>query len=87
MPAYRLNSSLLKVWNLNKCTGVIGIFNCQGTGSWPGLEDSPKMNSPEISGKISPSDDIYYFEEVSGKSWKGDCAVFSFKSGNTNLLS
>ncbi|XP_071929001.1 probable galactinol--sucrose galactosyltransferase 2 [Coffea arabica] len=74
--------SLLKIWNLNKCTGVIGIFNCQGAGSWPGLEDSPKMNSPEISGKISPSDDIDYFEEVSGKSWKGDCAVFSFKSAS-----
>lgn len=73
--------SLLKIWNLNKCTGVIGIFNCQGAGSWPGLEDSPKMNSPEISGKISPSD-IDYFEEVSGKSWKGDCAVFSFKSAS-----
>ncbi|KAK8678298.1 hypothetical protein V6N13_143803 [Hibiscus sabdariffa] len=26
--------SLLKIWNLNKCTGVIGILNCQG--SWPG---------------------------------------------------
>ncbi|KAK8353912.1 hypothetical protein V6Z12_A05G189900 [Gossypium hirsutum] len=28
---------LLKIWNLNKCTGVIGIFNCQG--SWPYLEE------------------------------------------------
>ncbi|KAK7331186.1 hypothetical protein VNO77_25404 [Canavalia gladiata] len=32
------NKSLLKIWNLNKCGGVMGIFNCQGTGSWPGLE-------------------------------------------------
>ncbi|CAJ1962774.1 unnamed protein product [Sphenostylis stenocarpa] len=32
--------SLLKIWNLNKCGGVIGIFNCQGAGSWPGLESN-----------------------------------------------
>ncbi|KAL3519245.1 hypothetical protein ACH5RR_017394 [Cinchona calisaya] len=73
--------SLLKIWNLNKCTGVIGIFNCQGAGSWPGLKNSTQMSSPEISGNISPSD-IEYFEEVSGKSWEGHCAVFSFNSAS-----
>ncbi|KAM0019162.1 putative glycosyl hydrolase 36 [Helianthus debilis subsp. tardiflorus] len=24
--------SLLKIWNVNKCTGVVGVFNCQGDG-------------------------------------------------------
>lgn len=32
-----------------------------------------------ISGKVSPSD-VEYLEEVSGKLWTGDCAVFSFKT-------
>ncbi|KAB2053570.1 hypothetical protein ES319_A12G196100v1 [Gossypium barbadense] len=27
--------SLLKIWNLNKLSGVVGVFNCQGAGSWP----------------------------------------------------
>lgn len=25
--------SLLKIWNLNEFTGVVGIFNCQGAGN------------------------------------------------------
>lgn len=76
--------SLLKIWNLNKCTGVIGVFNCQGAGSWPCME---KKNSVQenvdtlISGKVSPAD-VEYFEEVSGKRWTGDCAVFSFNTGS-----
>lgn len=76
--------SLLKIWNLNKCTGVIGVFNCQGAGSWPCME---KENSVQenvdtlIYGKVSPAD-VEYFEEVSGKRWTGDCAVFSFNTGS-----
>ncbi|KAK2652648.1 hypothetical protein Ddye_012504 [Dipteronia dyeriana] len=74
--------SLLKIWNLNKCTGVIGVFNCQGAGTWPCLENAVlKDVSGKISGKVSPAD-IEYFEEVSGKQWNGDCAVFSFNSGS-----
>jgi hypothetical protein len=73
--------SLLKIWNLNKFSGVIGVFNCQGAGSWPCLDTSAPNNTPvELSGKVSPAD-IELFEEVCGKSWTGDCAVFSFKAG------
>lgn len=77
------NKSLLKIWNLNKCTGVIGVFNCQGAGSWPCHDNNntiKRTESHELSGQVSPAD-IEYFEEVSGKSWMGDCAVFSFSSG------
>lgn len=74
-------NSLLKIWNLNKFTGVIGIFNCQGAGSWPGMENATQRDeSPELFGKVSPAD-IEYLEEVSGGSLIGDCAVFSFTSG------
>ncbi|KAH7857612.1 hypothetical protein Vadar_014538 [Vaccinium darrowii] len=27
--------SLLKIWNMNKLSGVVGVFNCQGARSWP----------------------------------------------------
>ncbi|GMI82413.1 seed imbibition 2, raffinose synthase 2 [Hibiscus trionum] len=72
--------SLLKIWNLNKCTGVIGIFNCQG--SWPGPSTNmgdQLVPSTELSGQVSPAC-VEYFEEVSGQIWTGDCAVFSFKT-------
>ncbi|CAL5411772.1 unnamed protein product [Camellia sinensis] len=79
--------SLLKIWNLNKYTGVIGIFNCQGAGSWPRLDNHVQKDvSPNLSGHISPAD-IEYFEEVCGKSWTGDCAVFSSITGSLSRLS
>ncbi|XP_027931803.1 probable galactinol--sucrose galactosyltransferase 2 [Vigna unguiculata] len=79
--------SLLKIWNLNKCGGIIGIFNCQGAGSWPGLESEAEEDIIfELSGKVSPSD-IEYFEEVSGGPWTQDCAVFRFNTGYLTRLS
>lgn len=79
--------SLLKIWNLNNCTGVIGVFNCQEAGIWPCLKNPVKanVNAAKISGQVSPAD-IEYFEEVSGTHWTGDCAVFSFSSGKVILL-
>lgn len=78
--------SLLKIWNLNKCGGVVGIFNCQGTGSWPGLESNAEEDITfELSGKVSPSD-IEYFEEVSTGPWTQDCAVFRFNTGMVSTV-
>lgn len=57
------------------------MFNCQGAGIWHCMENptQPKV-SVELSVKVSPAD-IEYFEEVSGKQWTGDCAVFSSNTG------
>lgn len=68
----------MKIWNLNKLSGVLAVFNCQGAGNWPGLESSSHINGLELSGEIFPSD-IDYLTEISSDS--GDFAVFSFKSG------
>ncbi|KAJ0017982.1 hypothetical protein Pint_09645 [Pistacia integerrima] len=79
--------SLLKIWNLNACTGVLGVFNCQGAGTWHCMEKTDETHIvSEISGQVSPAD-VEYFEEVSGKHWTGDCAVFSFNSGSLIRLS
>ncbi|KAG5252349.1 galactinol--sucrose galactosyltransferase [Salix suchowensis] len=80
--------SLLKIWNLNKCTGVIGVFNCQGKGSWPCLDNTNQnhsSNGAEVSGQVSPAD-VEYFEEVSGKLWTGDCAIYSFNKGSVSRI-
>ncbi|XP_010272533.1 PREDICTED: probable galactinol--sucrose galactosyltransferase 2 [Nelumbo nucifera] len=78
--------SLLKIWNLNKFSGILGIFNCQGAGIWPCLDKNVQNSSdPELSGHVSPAD-IEYFEEICGDTWTGDCAVFSFNSGSLSRL-
>ncbi|GLU20647.1 hypothetical protein SLE2022_368360 [Rubroshorea leprosula] len=74
--------SLLKIWNLNKCTGVVGVFNCQGAGTWPCMKNAVQRDvKGELSGQVSPTD-IEYFEEISGQLWTGDCAVYSFNAGS-----
>ncbi|KAF9603072.1 hypothetical protein IFM89_033797 [Coptis chinensis] len=77
--------SLLKIWNLNKLTGVIGVFNCQGAGCWPCRErtDTGSRPSPILSGHVSPID-VEYLEQVAGDNWSGDSAVYTF---NTKSLS
>ncbi|KAE8736198.1 1-aminocyclopropane-1-carboxylate oxidase-like protein 1-like [Hibiscus syriacus] len=78
--------SLLKIWNLNKCTGVVGIFNCHGTWPGPSINKGDQMvPGAELSGQISPAC-VEYFEEVSGEIWTGESAVFSFNTGGVSRL-
>ncbi|XP_052183133.1 probable galactinol--sucrose galactosyltransferase 2 isoform X2 [Diospyros lotus] len=81
--------SLLKIWNLNKLSGVIGVFNCQGAGSWPCMDVINGGGSvDELTGKVSPADIEYFEQEVVGgeESWTGHCAVFSFSAGSLTRL-
>lgn len=74
--------SLLKIWNMNKFSGIIGVFNCQGAGNWP-LKQRPDSESSTplaISGHVSPFD-VEYLAEVAGDNWNGDTAVYAFFSG------
>ena len=76
---------MLKIWNLNKLTGVLGIFNCQGAGSWPlkeAVHDLPIKHSQDslISSHARPSD-VEFLDEIVGKNWNGDSAVYAFNSG------
>ncbi|KAK6261843.1 hypothetical protein QUC31_007659 [Theobroma cacao] len=79
--------SLLKIWNLNKLSGVIGVFNCQGAGSWPMKQATEDLTSTpsSISGNMSPCD-VEFIEEVAGENWNGDCAVYAFNSGSLSKL-
>ncbi|KAJ0829329.1 putative glycosyl hydrolase 36 [Helianthus annuus] len=50
--------SLLKIWNVNKCTGVVGVFNCQGDGRCK-IEKKTRIHdaSPGIlTGFVQPTD-------------------------------
>ncbi|KAL8458008.1 hypothetical protein ACS0TY_035762 [Phlomoides rotata] len=78
--------SLLKIWNLNKLTGVVGVFNCQGSGTWPMKQARDSThNSASISGRVSPLD-VEYLEEIAGGMWTEDCAVYAFNTGSLSRL-
>ncbi|KAJ7945784.1 Galactinol--sucrose galactosyltransferase [Quillaja saponaria] len=81
--------SLMKIWNLNRLSGVVGVFNCQGAGSWPlkEVEDVRRATPTQISisGKVSPLD-VEFLEEVATEDWNRDCAVYAFNSGSLSKL-
>ncbi|KAL0385178.1 UNVERIFIED_CONTAM: putative galactinol--sucrose galactosyltransferase 2 [Sesamum radiatum] len=83
--------SLLKIWNMNKFSGVLGVFNCQGAGSWntkidvgdfkrDTRQDLPLSALPPVSGHISPID-IESLGDAASETWTGHCAVYAFNSG------
>ncbi|KAA0057808.1 putative galactinol--sucrose galactosyltransferase 2 isoform X1 [Cucumis melo var. makuwa] len=79
--------SVLKIWNLNKLTGVIGVFNCQGAGHWPLMEvakneETSTCTKLTLTGSFCPND-VEFLEDVAGENWDGDCAVYAFNSGLT----
>ncbi|KAK8657775.1 hypothetical protein V6N13_035998 [Hibiscus sabdariffa] len=79
--------SLLKIWNLNKLCGVVGVFNCQGAGNWPlkqAIKDM-KTTPSAISGNVSPCD-VEFNLDVAGENWNGDFAVYAFNSGSLSRL-
>ncbi|XVE56685.1 hypothetical protein DITRI_Ditri04bG0030500 [Diplodiscus trichospermus] len=81
--------SLLKIWNLNKLSGVIGVFNCQRAGVWPPIKGSTHQTLPgtgtPISGSVSAMD-VDSLEEVAGGNWRGDCAVYACFSGSLKTM-
>ncbi|GFZ07858.1 seed imbibition 1 [Actinidia rufa] len=84
-------TSLLKIWNVNKLSGVVGVFNCQGAGSWPLKQAAKDVTISEsttkpLSGRVSPLD-VEFLEEVAGGDWSGDCAVYAFNSGSLSKVS
>ncbi|CAK8566698.1 unnamed protein product [Lathyrus sativus] len=77
--------SLLKIWNLNKLTGVIGVFNCQGAGCWPMKSSEVTPTHLTISEKIRPLD-VEFLEDIAGENWNGDCILYAFNAGLLSKL-
>ncbi|KAI3464163.1 hypothetical protein Pfo_020826 [Paulownia fortunei] len=82
--------SLLKIWNWNKLIGVVGVFNCQGAGSWP-MKQAPEStenstpSATSITGRVSPLD-VEFLEDIAGENWSGDCAIYAFNSGSLSTV-
>ncbi|PHU16516.1 hypothetical protein BC332_17721, partial [Capsicum chinense] len=78
--------NLLKIWNLNKFSSVIGVFNYQGARIWPlkeGAENTLRSTFKRltITGHISPVD-IDSIMDIAGEIWTGDCTIYAFNSGS-----
>ncbi|KAI9080741.1 hypothetical protein K1719_037254 [Acacia pycnantha] len=83
----RDGTSLLKIWNLNKCSGVVGIFNCQGAG-WCKVEKKTRIHDASpgtLTGSVRASD-VDLITQVAGGDWDGDTIVYSYKSGEVVRL-
>ncbi|KAK9128695.1 hypothetical protein Syun_017492 [Stephania yunnanensis] len=78
----RDGTSLLKVWNVNKCSGLVGVFNCQGAG-WCKAEKKTRIHdiSPGTLSSSVRTTDVDNIAQIAGDDWNGDVVVYAFKSG------
>ncbi|KAL0922280.1 hypothetical protein M5K25_006253 [Dendrobium thyrsiflorum] len=81
--------SLLKIWNMNKFTGVLGVFNCQGA-AWCSTEKKNMFHStnsePLLTSNIRVSDVHLISEAATEPNWNGDCAVYRLSEEGELLL-
>ncbi|EXB39014.1 hypothetical protein L484_011173 [Morus notabilis] len=80
--------SLLKIWSMNKYTGVLGVFNCQGA-AWSSMERKNAfhpMTSEAITSYVRGRDVHLIAEAATDSDWDGECAVYCFHSGEVVTL-
>uniref|UniRef100_A0A7N0VHL2 galactinol--sucrose galactosyltransferase n=1 Tax=Kalanchoe fedtschenkoi TaxID=63787 RepID=A0A7N0VHL2_KALFE len=80
--------SLLKIWNMNKYTGVLGVYNCQGA-AWNANErknTSHQTGAEAISGVIKGRDVHLIADAATEPDWSGNCALYSHRSGEVRFL-
>ncbi|XP_051150381.1 probable galactinol--sucrose galactosyltransferase 6 isoform X2 [Andrographis paniculata] len=81
--------SLLKIWNMNKHTGVLGAYNCQGA-AWNSAERKNTFhstNTEPITGHISGGD-VHLLSDVAPDSnWDGNVALYSHNGATLAVVS
>ncbi|KAG4378831.1 hypothetical protein AAZX31_17G107900 [Glycine max] len=84
--------SLLKIWNMNKLGGVLGVYNCQGA-AWSATERKNAFHSTDYSGGDAITGyvracDVHLIAEAADDAhdWNGDCALYSHHSGQLIVL-
>ena len=74
--------SLLKIWNVNKCTGVVGVFNCQGAG-WCRVTKKTRVHDAApgtLTGSVR-ADDVDAIAGLAGPGWNGEAVAYAYRSG------
>lgn len=80
--------SLLKIWNMNKFTGVLGVYNCQGA-AWNSIEKKNTFhstNSVALTSSIRGSDVHLISEAATEQYWNGDCVVYFHSKGELAVV-
>ncbi|GKV36479.1 hypothetical protein SLEP1_g44606 [Rubroshorea leprosula] len=83
----RDGKSLLKIWNVNDFTGVVGIFNCQGAG-WCKVGKTNLIHDEQpgtITGFVRAKD-VDYLPKVAHEGWNGDAIFYSHLGGEVVYL-
>ncbi|GFP89697.1 probable galactinol--sucrose galactosyltransferase 2 [Phtheirospermum japonicum] len=78
----RDGTSLLKIWNMNKCSGLVGVFNCQGAG-WCKVAKKTLIHDASpgtLTGSIQAAD-VDGISQIAGPGWNGETIVYAYKSG------
>ncbi|XP_037404532.1 probable galactinol--sucrose galactosyltransferase 2 [Triticum dicoccoides] len=79
----RDGASLLKIWNMNKCAGVVGVFNCQGAG-WCRIVKKTRIHD-EAPGTLTGSvraEDVEGIAQAAGTDdCTGDAVVYAYRAG------
>ncbi|KAL5985742.1 putative galactinol--sucrose galactosyltransferase 6 [Asimina triloba] len=76
--------SLLKIWNMNKYTGVLGAYNCQGA-AWSTVEKKNVFHHTQaevLTGAVRGRDVHLLSQAATDSQWNGDCIVYSHSGGN-----
>ncbi|KAJ7963496.1 Alkaline alpha-galactosidase seed imbibition protein [Quillaja saponaria] len=83
----RDGKSLLKIWNLNDFSGVVGVFNCQGAG-WckVGKKNLIHDENPGTVTGVIRAGDVDYLPKVADDKWTGDTVLFSHLGGEVYVL-
>ena len=74
---------MLKIWNMNKCAGVVGVFNCQGAG-WCRVVKKTRIHD-EAPGTLTGSvraEDVEGIAQAAGTDdGGGDAVVYAHRAG------
>ncbi|KAL2483785.1 putative galactinol--sucrose galactosyltransferase 1 [Forsythia ovata] len=83
----RDGKSLLKIWNMNDFTGVLGVFNCQGA-SWCRVSTKNLIHNeqPDAVSCTVQAKEVHYLTNVAEHGWNGDTIVYSHRGGNVLYL-
>lgn len=80
--------SLLKIWNMNKFTGVLGVYNCQGA-AWSSVEKKNifhQTGAEALTCGVKGSDVHLISDAATDPEWNGDCTVYRHASGDLVVL-
>ncbi|KAK1681317.1 hypothetical protein QYE76_042165 [Lolium multiflorum] len=79
----RDGASLLKIWNVNKCAGVVGVFNCQGAG-WCRVVKKTRIHDEApgtLTGSVRAEDVDAIAQVAGGGDWDGEAVLYAHRAG------